>query len=334
MSEPTLTTAAALQRVYAAAHDPGELGLAAHMMYGKPPEDWAEFLDFFVVEWVGASGLTAVEAAVDAGTLPADAARISAGARTALWVVDGWEGAQVMLRDLATEEDIAVHAPGRTGDLPKRTVLRARVVPEIARPDTHVFSGSPDLYDGLGVIARMDLLQAWRETPAPDLHARLRALRAAFTQQREEHAAFVAHFGVERRVFPDADALARELARFMSFLGNEWVFPSLGGTRAAAHRASKGDEPQVVQVQLGESLRGPGRPGILYDRVHGVHFLPQYGELLDHLAGAGHFPEALALYLDEPGLPALALDTAPPDVRARKPAPRRATPSVLPGWDD
>lgn len=331
---PTLTTAAALQRAYAAAHDPEELGLAAHLLLGHAPEDWEEFLDFFVVEWVDARGFTPVQALVEAGELPPDAARLSAEARTALWVVDGWEGELVMLRDLATEAEMAVRAPGRAADLPRRTVLRARVVPELAREHTWVFSGSPDLYDGLGVIARMDLLQAWRETPAPDLHARLAALRAVFTQQREEHAAFLTYFGGERRVFPDADALSRDLTRFLSFLGNEWVFPSLGGTRAAAHRASKGDEPQVVQVQLGESLRGPGRPGIAYDRVHGAHFLPQYGELLDHLSGAGHFPDALALYLDEPGLPAFALDTAPDAVRARKPAPRRATPSVLPGWDD
>lgn len=334
MPGPLLTTAAALRHVYGVAHDPQELALAAHMLHGKPPADWEEFLNFFVLEWVDARGYTAIEAAVEAGVCDASALRLSSELRTALWVVDGWEDQSVLLRDLATESEVAVHAPGRQSDLPKRTVLRARVVPEIARPDQYIFSGSPDLYDGLGVIARMDLLRAWQETPEPDLHARLAALREAFLQQREEQAAFLTFFGADQQIFSSADHLNRDLARFISFLGNEWVFPSLGTTRATAHRATKGDEPKVVQVQIGDSLKGPGRPGIVYDRVHGVHFLPALGDLLDHFSGAGVYPEVLQLYLDEPDLSPLAFRAAPPELRALKTAPSRATPSVLPGWPE
>jgi len=334
MPGPLPTTAATLRHVYGIAHDPQELALAAHMLHGEPPADWQDFLDFFVTEWVDARGYTAVESAVEAGVCSSNALRISTEVQTALWVVDGWDGASVLLRDLATEGEMAVYAPGREADLPKRTVLRARVVPEIARPDQYIFSGSPDLYDGLGVIARMDLLRAWQETPEPDLHARLAALRVAFTQQREEQSAFFAFFGADQQVFPSADHLNRELARFMSFLGNEWVFPSLGSTRATAHRTSKGDEPKVVQVQIGDSLKGPGRPGILYDRVYGVHFLPAFGDLLDHFSGVAASPEVLQLYLDEPGLSPLAFRSAPPELRALKAAAPRATPSVLPGWPE
>lgn len=329
-----LTTDTLLRSLYAAAHDPAEVGLAAHLLYGHPPTDWADFVDFFVTEWVDAEGFTAVQRAVEAGRAPDEALRIPREVRTALWVVDGWEGDLVLLRDLATESEIAVSARGKQRDLPPRTVVRGRVVPEIAAEHTWVFSGSPDLYDGLGVIARMDLLREYQQTPEPDLVDRLAALRAAFERQREEHAAFTTFIGASERVYPDAGALAAELPRLVSFLNNEWRFPSLGGrTRTDAYRAVKGDEPQVVQVQLGESLRGPGRPGLVYDRVHGAHFLPQYGELLDHLGGRGHHPDVLQHYLDEPGLPALALRTAPPAIRAQKPT-ARATPSPLPGWDE
>lgn len=336
---PSPTTSTLLRELYAGPHDPEEMALAALMLHDGPPpltsDLLMDFLDFFVIEWVDARGYTGVERAVEAGRFPPHALRLCREVRTALWVVDGWEGDLVMLRDLATEADAAVFAPAAKADLPRRTVLRARVVPEVARDDQFVFSGSPDLYDGMGVIARMDLLRAWQETPEPDLVARLAALRQAFTQQREEQLAFVAYFGADQRVFGGADELADQLARFMNVLGNEWRFGSLGGrTRAEAHRASKGAEPKVVQVQLGESLRGPGRPGIIYDRVHGVHFLPRYGELLGHFAGHGApGADVLRFYEDEPGLSALAYRSAP----ANFVAPRklgRAVPSVLPGGDE
>ncbi|MSP56512.1 MAG: hypothetical protein EXR69_13065 [Myxococcales bacterium] len=335
------TTSILLRELYGGPHDPEEVALAARMLHDAPPPDapelFSDFLDFFVIEWVDANGYSPVELAVEAGRLPAQALRLSREVRTALWVVDGWEGDLVMLRDLATEADVAVYAPAAKDDLPRRTVLRARVVPEVARDDQFVFSGSPDLYDGLGVIARMDLLRAWQETPEPDLIARLGALRQAFTQQREEQSAFVHYFGADERVFNNADDLADQLARFMNVLGNEWTFGSLGGrTRADAHRVAKGAEPKVVQVQLGESLRGPGRPGIIYDRVHGVHFLPRYGELLELFAGGvagGPTQDVLRFYEDEPGLSALAFRSAPAAMRTTKTL-GRAVPSVLPGGEE
>lgn len=336
MTSP-LDTGTLLRSFYAAKHDPHELGFAAHMLYGHSPTDWSDFIDFYVTEWVDAEGYTVIERAVDSGLAPDVALRIPREVQTALWVVDGWEHDLVLLRDLATEKEMAVLAPGRQADLPRRTVLRARVVPEIGRgpaDPAFVFTGSPDLYDGLGVIGRLDLLRAWQETPEPDLHDRLSALRAAFVRQREEHTAFTTFLGASERVYPNAEALNTELSRLISFLNNEWRFGSLGGrTRSEAHRSARGSEPHIVQIQLGESLRGPGRPGIVYDRVHGAHFLPAYGELLDHFAGRASHPEVVQFYVDEPGLPAVAFRTAPPEVQALKPV-GRAVPSVLPGWDE
>ncbi len=333
-----------------------ELALAAHALLGGMPDPagQTDFLDFFVVEWVDAEGWTEVEHAVRAGELPAEALRWPREVRTSLWVVDGWEGDLVLLRDVRSEDEIAVAAPGAQAELPRRSVLRARVVPV---GDTLRFSGEPDVWDPMSVIARMDLLRAWQEGPEPDLVARLAALRAAFHRQREERAAWIAHFGADEVVFADAADLERRLARFVSYLHNEHVFASLGGkSRAEAHRVEKGADPVIVQFALGPTLTGPGRPGAIYDEIEGIHFLPAYGELGAHLRGEGEHPDVVRAYLDDPGITRLpfrralaaaggaarlaALLEQPRDTPLEalldpwKPADRRHAPSVLPGFDD
>lgn len=293
------------QRLYALATDADELARAAHAAHGgwPAPEQELDFLDFYAVEWVDRSGRTLVERAVAAGQLPPAVAAWSEGVRTALWVVDGWEGELVLLRDIATEDEVAVRAPGLEGELPRRAVLRARVIPH----DGHlVFSGEPDVYEPMGVIARMDLLRGWHETPEPALLTRLAERRATFRRLREERDAFVTFFGADEQLFADADALGEALARFVHHLHHEHPFPSLGGrTRARAWRMEKGDEPTIVRFELGESLRGPGRPGAIYDPVEGIHFLPSYGEFLAHLRGDGDHPDVVAWYLDDPGITSL-----------------------------
>lgn len=328
-----------------------ELAACAHRLHGGPPsaEQWLDFLDFFAIEWVDGTGHTEVDHAVAAGDLPEAALRWPREVRTALWVVDGWEGDLVLLRDIATEDEIAVHAPGVQGDLTRRTVVRARVVPW---GDHLVFSGEPDLFGEMGVMARMELLQGWRETPEPGLIDELRSLRAGYLRQREERAAFVAFFGADEVVFADAAAMEAAVPRFVHFLLNEHVVPSLGGmTRAAAHRQSKGSEPSIVQFRLGETLTGPGRPGVIYDAVEGVHFLPQLGELYDHLRGVAEAAEVVRLYLDDPGITALpfrragatqalarflGVGDAPVDtlLAPHKELHARRLPSVLPGFED
>lgn len=329
-----------------------ELALAAHALLGAPPsaEGQTDFFDFFVIEWVDAEGFTEVEHAVHAGDLPEEALRWPREVRTSLWVVDGWEGDLVLLRDVQSEAEIAVTAPGAQADLERRSVVRARVIPV---GDTLRFSGEPDIWAPMGVIARMDLLQQWQGTPEPDLIARLAALREGFLRQREERAAWIAHFGVDEIVFADAADMDRRLAQFVSYVNNEHAFPSLGGrTRAAAHRSVKGDEPVIVQFALGPSLTGPGRPGAIYDTTEGVHFLPAYGEFIAHLRGDADHPDLVRAWLDDPGITRLpfrragggprlaALVGRPADeplerlLDPYKPADRRHAPSVLPGFDD
>lgn len=332
-----------------AAARPEELARAAHALHGGWPEEQGDFLDFVAIEWVDREGWTVAERAAAAGEVPAEVARWAAEVRTALWVVDGWEGDLVLLRDIATEDEMAVTAPGLEGDLPKRAVLRARVIPH---GGAWVFSGEPDVYEPMGVIARMELLRAWQESPEPALLTRLAARRAAFRRLREERAAFVTHFGGDEVVFADAADLGARLSAFVSYLLNEHRFPSLGGrTRAEATRADKGEEPSIVSFELGPTLTGPGRPGAIYDAIEGIHFLPRYGELRAHLRGEEHHPDVLALYLDDPGITALPFrrvgatgvlaralgrEEAPLDdlLAGVKPLDAEVAPSVLPGWED
>lgn len=330
---------------------PEELAVAAHALLGGPPdaEGWAEFLDFFCLEWVDAEGFTEAEHAAREGALPGEVARWSREVRTALWVVDDWAGERVLLRDVATEDEIAVTAPGAEADLPKRCVLKARVIPV---GDAQVFSGEPAIYGPMGVIARMDLLRAWAESPEPALLERLAELRAAFVRQREERAAFVAHFGADTAIFADARDMERRLATFVSYLLNEHRYPSLGGaTRAEAFRRVKGEEPKLVQLAIGPTLTGPGRPGAIYDEVEGIHFLPALGEFAATMRGEAWHPGIVRAYLEDPGVTTLPFRRfARPDVLARildvpettldallaphKDVTRRTSPSVLPGLED
>lgn len=308
-----------------------------------------EFLDFFVLEWVDTEGWTEVERAVAEGEAPEACLAWAREARTALWVVDGWEGDRVLLRDVATEDEVAVLAPGHEPDLPRRAVVRGRVIPW---DGALVFSGAPELWEPMGVVARMELHRAWREGGEPDRVDRLRALRAAYTRLREEREAFVEHFGADLHVADGVAALEERLARFMSWLLHERPMASLGGrTRAQARPPARGESPELVQLVLGATLTGPGRPGVIYDAVEGVHFFPALGEFAEHLRGEGEHPEVFRLYLEDPGITSLPfrrlgtveqlaarLGRPPADwgtlLAPWKPPVRRPRPSVLPGFED
>jgi hypothetical protein len=336
---------------HAAASVPEEVALAAHARLGRAPEpdELLDLLTFTAVEWVDAEGFTQLERMVRAGTLPEAALPWTWEVRSGLWVVDGWDDERLVLRDARTDDTLRVRAPELRDQLLPRAIVRGRVVPG---DGAWIFLGEPDAWAPMGVIARMDLLRRWQETPEPALIERLASLRSAFRRQREERAAWLAHFGDDLVVFRDATDLEQRLARFVNVLLNETRFPSLQGrTRAEAHTEARGDEPAVVQFSVGSTLRGPGRPGVIFDEVEGVHFLPQLGEVLDHLRGAGQHPEAVRSYLEEPGITqlpfrragatqALAQLLGRPDgpletlLERIKPAPTRVGPSVLPGFDD
>jgi hypothetical protein len=343
--------------VYAeAARLPEELALAAQALLGGPPTDESlpELLAFVGLEWVDADGRTALERLVGRGSLPPSAMAWTWDVRTALWVVDEASPDRLALRDVATDEELCVRLHG--GDeLAPKSVLRARVVPDIAAGDgLWTFVGQPDAWGPRGVIARMELLRQWREGPEPALLERLRDLRRAFRRQREERAAWIAHFGADQVVFRDSADLEARLAGFVNVLLNHQRFDSLGGrTRAEEHHVARGDDPVVVQFALGPTLTGPGRHGVVFDECEGVHFLPRLGEVLDHLAGVEHHPDDVRAYLDDPGISWLPFTRAGPTAArplaallgvaegpledlllARKGPPRRAAPSVLPGFED
>lgn len=339
------------ERLYRAALLPAcseELGLAAHLLFeGAPAEDqWPDFLDFFVLEWVDAGGFTLLQRMIGQGEVPADCAAWSLEVHTALWVVDGWVENKVLLRDLATEQEWAVEAPGLQQQLPKRMVLRARIVPW---QGSWIFSGTPELVEPMGVIARLDLLRQWKEGPEPTLLLRLAELRRLYGQMREEREAWIAYFGSDEVVFDGPEQFGQALSGLVNHLFNVWRFPSLGGkTRAEARREKKGDTPEIVQFQLGGSLAGPGKHGAIYDPVEGIHFFPHYGEFRAHLRGEATHPQILAQYLEDPGIGRLPFQRAgalngnsssPNDhlerlLDGRKPPPPRWTVSLLPGIEE
>jgi hypothetical protein len=354
---PYATVAAWKTVLYARlAHAPELLAQAAHALLGGPPTETQlpEVLDLAALGWVDHEGWTLVERCVADGALPPGAARWAHEARSGLWVVERWDGEDVALRNLATDAPSVVHAPGMEAELPPRAVLRAWLLPVGERL---VLSGTPDTWGPMGVIARMDLLAQWRATPEPALLERLAALRAAFRRQREERDAFVAHFGADLVTFPDPATMERAFAELVNAVLNHARFPSLGGrTRAEAWRAAKGEDPKVIQVRLGGDLGGPGRHGIIYDAVEGVHVLPHLADVLDHLAGRGDHAETVRAYLADPGvttLPFRRAAAADPGATARLAAlidvpdapletllaPYKnldgpVAPSVLPDFDD
>lgn len=348
MRDPSPWKALLYQRAGAA---PGELALAAAARHGGWPaeEEVGDLLDFAAIEWVDAEGWTVAERAVAEGAAPPEVAAWSREVRTALWVVDGWEGERVLLRDVATEAEIAVSAPGRAEDLPRRAVVRARVIPW---EGTWIFSGAPDVWAPMGVVARLELLRAWNEGPEPALLTHLARLRAGFLRQREERAGFVALFGTDLVVTEGPEALAALLDRLAHWLLEAFPVPSLGGrTRAQAWRDAHGTDPVAISYTPGGSLAGPGRHAVVYDGVEGVHFLPDFGAFADHLRGVADHPEVLRTYLSDPGITALPFRRvgetaalarwlgradAPLDelLRSDKDLTRRATPSVLPGYED
>jgi hypothetical protein len=272
------------QQLYTACYRyPDELALAAQLLLNGPPstEQLADFLDFFAIEWVFADGLTLVEKL----ELPSECLRWPLEVKNALWVVDDFAKNTVFLRDIATEDEVAVEASGLQAELPKKMVLRARVIPWEQR---WFFSGEPELVEPLGVLARMDLLRAWQQGPEPELIARLGELRAAFGRLRREREAWVEFFKGDELVFEGPEALQQALDGLAGQLFKE----------------------KRVELSLGGILKSPGKHGAIYDAVEGIHFLPCYGEFLEQLSGKASHPNVLALYREDPGITRLPFDRA------------------------
>lgn len=274
---------------------PDEYREAAMLLFGGPPPDehLADFLDFLALEWVDADGWTLAARLAADGILPAQAAAWDATVRTALWVVDGWKGDLALLRDLATDDEFAVLAPGLQPQLPKRMVLRARLLfwDGAAR-----FSGDPDLVESMGVLARLDLLRQWQQTPEPALLARLAEVRALYRRMRAERAAWIATFGADFLQCSGPGDLSDRLTTFFQ--------------QHARNHPGDSDAPEIVKLEISGVLAQPGRHAVLYDAVEGLLFFPSFGELCDHVAGRAAYPEILREYIEDPALSGEALRRA------------------------
>ncbi len=238
----------------------------------------------------------------------ADLARWPTEVRTSLWVVDGAHESTVLLRDLLDDSEWAVPVtPAAMAELPKKTVLRARVVPW--RGAYHFF-GEPGLYGQPGVIGRMQLLEQWRAGGEPELLAGLKERRQGWARQRNQRRVFLEHFGADLVAFPSAAEMDAQIAGFLDRLltvdrGCDGKDPTAQERFVAEH----GYLPQRIDVVSGETLQR-GRPAICFHERQGLLFLPAFGELQAHLAGEEEHPDILDLWLSTPELPAEGLARA------------------------
>ncbi len=264
-----------------------------------------------------------------------DLARWPLEARPSLWMVDGQDGNVVLLRDLQDDREIAVAVPpAALLELPKRTVVRARVVPW--RGAT-CFFGDPGLYGQPGVLARMHLLQQWRDGVEPELLAGLHARRVTWARQRNQHRVFLAHFGSDLAEFRSGEAMQIAVRAFLDQLLNvDRGIDGTGPTLRERFLTEHGRLPQQVDVVVGETLL-TGSPALCFDPREGLLFFPGFGELKAHLAGTAENPDILALWMSTSELPVQGLaraglsveDLAP--VRAARPA--HSEPSCFPEFE-
>ena len=316
--------------------DAETLARAAQALHGRPPDadEWPDLLDFVTTEWLDEEGFTAAERLAELQGIPM-LARWPLEVRTSLWVVDGHDGEHVLIRDLQDDSDHVVRCPAAArAELPKRTVLRARIVPWT---DGVEFLGAPGLYGEQGVIARLQLLDAWRQSPEPSVLAALRQRRTDFARQRAQHRVWRAHFGADLVECTDAASLEVALARFMDVL----CFEDRGvsgteHTRAECWQAETGKVPERIELRLGETLR-EGTPAMCFDRVAGIQFFPAFAELREHLIGSARNPYVYSLWSTTADLPRIGLRLAglSADGVAGLGLPSQpVTPSCLPEFGD
>lgn len=293
---------------------PDDVARAAAALYGRAPDgdEWADLLDLVAVDWLDAEGRTLAEALATEPGL-GDLERWPLETHTSLWVVDGWENGDVLIRDLVDDREVAVRVSASAqADLPRRTVLRARTVPW---QGATAFFGDPGLYGESGVIARLKLLEAWRESPEPAVLAGLRARRVGFARQRDQRRVFLAHFGRDLVEFASSAAMEQALAEFMEvLLFVDRGASGTGPTRAEAWRGANGSEPTRLDLRLGDTL-AEGRPALWFHAIDGFLLLPAFGELSAHLHAAAEFPDVLRLWILTPDLPVQALAAAGPTRR-------------------
>ena len=286
-----------------------ELARAATAWFGGERPDsehaWTDFLDFVALEWVDARGWTLPEALLGRPLDP-PVLRALEDVRSGVFVVDGSEGDLVEVRDVRTEEELYL----RVQALPRRSVLRSRLLPE---PDgTWRPSGAPDVYEPCGVVARLQLAEAWDRSSMAEASRRCGELRRAFLEQRRQRDAFVAWFGSDTLVVDDGPALLDALNPFLASL-------------PAADEAGA----YTLQLELGETLENARGIGMVFDEEEGVQIWPGFAALRDHLHGTAEHAHVLTTFLADEAVTALPFRRlGRPDLGAHK-QPARIAPSLL-----
>jgi hypothetical protein len=162
--------------------------------------------------------------------------------------------------------------------LPKGGFVHARLVPICPVPGAWLVSGSMSAYrkSGAAQIARAALAAA---TERPELvYRNPEKLNQAWTQMREDRAAFVEFFGSDELVLPPAEAEERLNA-----------FYRHRQEAALARQPSRRRPPNLPGVdvpafEFPAELADADTIGMIYDETDGLNFYNEYGMLRDLFA--------------------------------------------------
>ena len=274
---------------------------AALAIWGGGESELPEVLDILAVSWVHADGFTLLERELGEIQSPRHR-RWHLGQRAGVYVVDRVEeSGEAGARDVVTEEPLRLVleetlAPG--------SVIRGRFL--ALSGGSWAPLGHPDVFESCRVIQRMDLAREWLEGPRSRMLEHHDLLRRAFLAQREQQPAFVQHFGGSLVIFDDTAALQSALEGFLGWLHHSYHPPSLGGmTWAEEYETRVGSPALQVQVELAPNLANCSSVGVVFDPVHGIHFLPDFQQFAGEVQNEDESPEQINAYLSDPGINAL-----------------------------
>jgi hypothetical protein len=168
--------------------------------------------------------------------------------------------------------------PAAFRPLPRRGFVRARLVPICPLPGAWLMSGSMSAYSksGSAQIAQAALAVA---AERPELvYRNPEKLEQAWTQMREDQAAFVEFFGGDELVLPPAEAEERLNA-----------FHRHRQEAALARQPSRRRPPNLPGVdvpafEFPPELAEAGTIGMIYDETDGLNFYNEYGMLRELFA--------------------------------------------------
>ncbi len=230
------------------------------------------------------------------------------------------DGAELVLDNLVDELTYRTRSnkgPAALDVIQPGAFIIARVIPV---GDRWVLSGSLQIFPKANrlrmyqIAAEMTMLFPRFAFRNPD------KLAEAWRIQREDQAAFVAHFGGDTVVVPGTEAVGviRRFRRFQTF---EWRGEDgqTGAERAAAQSGETPDPDELdadldaaLGADLGTALLEAETVGIIYDETDGLNFFPDYAMVAEAFArpevlADENYESVVAEYLEEPDIPPLPL---------------------------